>query len=292
MKIIISATVVLTLFISKLEAKIRYYNLFERIENSKIILLVELLETTEYYTIEIEDRLSSRIKLPRYAHYKVLKTLKGDFKKNTLLLDYKVTNEKYKPFICRPIASPIDCETAILFLEEENLLFEGFQGRQILEKEKIESYTNCLKKIIAVNKLKSQHERDISLLALYNTKNKVQKLMLKNAIAESWDLSRPIFGEFLVSILKNKAEDSDLRYRAVRKLGDLKDYRYLQVLTQSLDDSDLIVRKASIEALGEYKSKKAIQILKEYIRREKWDIGKDYANNIILQIESELTLGN
>ncbi|MEP7196522.1 MAG: hypothetical protein ABI851_08380 [Saprospiraceae bacterium] len=179
MKIIITLTVVLTIFVSKLEAKIRHYNLFELIENSKIILLVELLETTEYYIIENEDRLNSRIKLPRYAHYKVLNILKGDFKRTTLLLDYKVTNEKYEPFICRPIASPIDCEIAVLFLEEENLLFEGFQGRQILEKEKIESYTNCLKKIIAIKELNSQHERDISILALYNTKDKVQKLMLK-----------------------------------------------------------------------------------------------------------------
>lgn len=292
MKIILTVTIFLTVLISKIEAKIRHYNLFELIENSKTILLVELLKTTEYYTIENEEILPSSITLPRYAHYKVLNIIKGDFKKTTLVLDYKVTNEIYKPFICRPIASPIDCEIVILFLEEENLLFAGFQGKQVLEKEQVESYTNCLKNIIAINKLNNQHERDISLLALYNKNNKVQKSILKNAIAESWDLSRPIFGPFLESILKNKTEDSILRYRAARKLGDLKDNKYLEVFTQSLTDPDLTVRKVSIEALGEYKSQKAIQILKEYIKNEKWDIGKKYANSIILQFERELTPKN
>lgn len=292
MKIILAVIVTLTIFNSRIEAKIPHYNLLELIENSKLILLVELLETTEYYTIESENRLYSTIKFPRFAKYKVLNILKGNFGRNTFILDYKVTNEKYEPFICRPIATPKDCEIVVLFLEEENLIFAGFQGRQLLEKGQTESYTNCLKKIIAINELKSQDEKDISILALYNTKNKVQKLMLKNAIVESWDLSRPVFGPFLESILKNKAEDSNLRYMAARKLGDLKDNKYLDVLTQSLADSDLTIREVSIEALGEYKSNKVLLILKEYIRNEKWDIGKEYANSIILKIESELRLRN
>lgn len=79
---------------------------------------------------------------------------------------------------------------------------------------------------------------------------------------------------------------------AARKLGDLKDNRYLDVLTQSLADSDLTIREVSIEALGQYKSNKVVLILKEYIRNEKWDIGKEYANSIILKIESELRLRN
>lgn len=292
MKINLTIIVALTIFNSSIEAKIRHYNLLELIENSKLILLLKLLETTKYYTIESENRLYSTTKFPRFAKYKVLNILKGNFERNTFILDYKVTNEKYEQFICRPIATPKDYEIVMLFLEEENLIFAGFQGRQLLEKDQTESYTNCLKKIIAINELKSQDERDISILALYNTKNKVQKLMLKNAIVESWDLSRPIFGPFLESILKNKAEDSNLRYMAARKLGDLKDNKYLDVLTQSLADSDLTIREVSIEALGQYKSNKVVLILKEYIRNEKWDIGKEYANSIILKIESELRLRN
>ncbi|HRI34826.1 MAG TPA: hypothetical protein PLD02_13820 [Saprospiraceae bacterium] len=126
MKIILAVIVTLTIFNSRIEAKIPHYNLLELIENSKLILLVELLETTEYYTIESENRLYSTTKFPRFAKYKVLNILKGNFERNTFILDYKVTNEKYEPFICRPIATPKDYEIVMLFLEEENLIFAGF----------------------------------------------------------------------------------------------------------------------------------------------------------------------
>lgn len=76
--------------------------------------------------------------------------------------------------------------------------------------------------------------------------------------------------------------DTNLRMEAARKLGEAKDPKYLEVLTDGLKDSNKAIRWTAAEALWDLGDKRALPALIEYLEKsEAYEWGKVITMNAL-----------
>ncbi|MDH3445307.1 MAG: HEAT repeat domain-containing protein [Deltaproteobacteria bacterium] len=110
-------------------------------------------------------------------------------------------------------------------------------------------------------------------------------LLLFFALAAAFS---PVFGaaqpglDDLARLLADTAGDTNMRMDAARKLGEAKDSKYLQNLTDALKDDNKAIRWTAAEALWEMGDKRAVPALIAYLEKgEAYEWGKVVTMNAL-----------
>lgn len=114
-------------------------------------------------------------------------------------------------------------------------------------------------------------------------------LMLLVALAAAFS---PAFGaaqpglEDLAKLLADAKGDTNERMEAARKLGEAKDSKYLQFLTDALKDDNKAIRWTAAEALWEMGDKRAVPALIVYLEKgEAYEWGKVVTMNALAALK-------
>lgn len=91
--------------------------------------------------------------------------------------------------------------------------------------------------------------------------------------------------EHWAKVLANGKADTHMRLDAAKRLGEAKDPKYLQYLTETLKDGNKAVRWAAVEALWELGDKRAVPSLIEYLEKgEAYEWGKVLTMNALASL--------
>lgn len=281
--------ITISLFLSaNVFAKIRNYTLLEVIDGSSLIVHAKLLKSRGKF----EYAVNSKRYCERYGKYKIIEVLKGAYNKKTLELDYKKINEKYQPFICRPVTAPNSKNSVILFLTPDKILFAGFQGKLYINKG-TEEYVNAIKQIIRISTLQEDEIHE-ELSKAYYSDNRILKKFAKDIIVPSWSLISALYSPILVEVLGDKkdkllghkaAERLSMRYKAAKRLGTIQSKGTFKILSEYLYDDERLIRKACAEALGDLGDKRAIKVLESFIKNEQWENARYAAESSIRKLQ-------
>ena len=109
---------------------------------------------------------------------------------------------------------------------------------------------------------------------------------------------RPLFAaeapelDQLAKIVADAKADTNMRMDAAIKLGQTKDPKYLQLLTDALKDSNKAIRWTAAEALWELGDKRAVAALIEYLEKgEAYEWGKVIAKNALACFKNPRSVG-
>lgn len=262
------------------DAKIYEFSLEEKIKSAELILFAEKINDKGSYqsSDELPFKQKNKNISPRYTIFSVKTVLKGEYPHKTITLDYKKTNEKYHPFICRPrVTSPLK-KDAILFLEKDNIVFAGFQGQIALDSDSANPYTNALEKIIAVV-LKDESNKVHELIAASNSDDKYLKNLAKQIIIGTWDnINESRYIPVMIGVLKYPKNNNAFKNTAISMLGRMKAKEAFDLIKDCmLQDKDKISRKLCVESLVLIDGQKAIPWLEKYLEIETWEPGKKAA---------------
>ena len=230
---------------SKVEAKILIYTLLERTRKSEIVALAKCINIQdEEYELDLSMMApEEKLKSPRFAVYEIIEMWKGKYDKDALLLDYKLTNEKYRPFICRPAVHPAAGELVILFLEKNFVIFAGFQGKISVDEKSLPLYRDAIMKFLKLDTL-SEKEKVLSTIKMVDDRNRYVK---ESMLRELNEIDNTKYGIEIANLLKHK--DAFVRQRAMSALIRTKDKRVVPLVIEALKDSDPRVRKESTTVL-------------------------------------------
>jgi len=109
---------------------------------------------------------------------------------------------------------------------------------------------------------------------------------------------RPLFAaeapelDQLAKIVADAKADTNMRMDAAIKLGQTKDSKYLQLLTDALKDSNKAIRWTAAEALWELGDKRAVAALIEYLEKgEAYEWGKVITMNALASFKDPRSIG-
>ena len=126
--------------------------------------------------------------------------------------------------------------------------------------------------------------RSASSRHVLNLLSAVAALLLV-ALAASFSASLGAEGanlDDLAKVLADAQKDTNTRMEAAIKLGQAKNPKYLQFLTEALKDSDKAIRWTAAEALWEMGDKKAVPALIDYLEKgEAYEWGKVVTMNAL-----------
>jgi HEAT repeat protein len=272
--------------------KIYHFTLLEKTRGAEIILLAKCIKIQdEKYELEFPKIPEEKFKANRFAVYKKIEIWKGRYDKDTKTLYYKHTNEKYRPFICRPAVQPVIDEQVILFIEKDFAIFAGFQGKIQIDEEKIPLYRDAIKKFLELDTL-SGRKKIFSTIKMIDDNN---PYLRESMLRELHEIDNTTYGVEIANLLKHKnvsvrqsaisaligtkkkevvplviaaLKDSDPRVRtdAVTVLWRIDDERITPALMKSFNDESAQVRKGVIFALSRRKSKESIPLYLKALR--------------------------
>lgn len=114
-----------------------------------------------YFKKKISDA-NPKYSFDRYAQYRIKRVFKGHYNRDTLIIDYKKTNRKYEPFVCRPPAYSSKAKESILFANKDMTLFNGYQGQIVLREKtsnaSILSFSRIVHAVLAGDNQSLAHE--------------------------------------------------------------------------------------------------------------------------------------
>ena len=268
-------------------AKIRNYTWLEKIQNSTLIVLAELTETKGSFK-KINAKSGKEDIFKRYATYKVKEVLKGSYNTQILQIDYKEVNDKYEPFECRPPTFPNDNEKLVLlFLENEKMIFEGFQGKLYLKKDNEKAYVEAFRELTKIASIDNTNEKEKKLLKVSNSKNNILKNISKEIIVESWEFKGQEYIPVLIEVLGDTKAETLLRMRAVDRLSSIKIDNALQLFSKYLYDNNQSVRTSCAKAIGESGDKRGVAILEKFIQQERYDIAITVAKTSLKKLKEK-----
>lgn len=226
-----------TIVASDVHAKIYIFTLLEKTRGAEIILLARCIKIQDQkYELEFPKIPGKEFKADRFAVYKIMEVWKGKYDKDTIILDYKLTNEKYKPFICSPaVHSAID-EQVILFIEKDFAIFAGFQGKIRIDEEKVPLYQDAIMKFLELDTL-GEREKVLATIKMVEDNNAYVR---ESILRELREIDNTTYGIQIASLLEHK--DVLVRQRAISALVRTKDKRVVPLVIKALKDSDSRVR--------------------------------------------------
>ncbi len=249
-KIILHNIVLVLLFLNivriNVYAKIYDFTVLEKVRESELIILAKCINIkSKKYDIVHPKMPDKTFKATRFATYKILEILKGKYDKDTLLLDFKLTNEKCKPIICSsPLhPSPSIDEQVILFLKEDFEIFAGFQGKVSVEKEKVALYRNAINKFIKLDTLGGRKKILVTIKMIDDDNRHVRESISR----ELHEVDNTIYGIQIANLLKHK--EISVRQGAMSALIRTKDKRVVPLVISALKDSDPNVRRDAATVL-------------------------------------------
>ena len=226
----------LTIISSEVYANIYHFTLLEKTRKSEAIVEAKCISIQdEKYDLEL-SKMQEKLKAARFAVYKIMETWKGQYDKETLLLDYKFTNEKYKPFVCRPAVHPTIDEQVILFIEKDFAIFEGFQGKIPIDEKKVPLYQDAITKFLELDTLKDR-EKVLATIKMVDDDNPYVK---ESIFRELREIDNTLYGLEIANLLKHK--DVSVRRSAINALTRSKDKRIVPLAIAALKDLDSQVR--------------------------------------------------
>lgn len=211
--LIISAFILLAMFQINAQARIYILTLLEKTRASEFIFLAKCVNISdEKYKITSPKLPDKKIQVPRFAAYKIIEVWKGEYDKNTITLDYKFTNEKYKPIICSPsIKREID-EQVVLFIEKDMAIFHGFQGKIQVDEKSAALYRDAVKKFRQLDIL-TEKEKVLAIIEMVDSNNlQVRESMLRDLR----EVDNNIYGVEIAHLLEH--EDTWIRQSAISAL--------------------------------------------------------------------------
>lgn len=259
---IILVLILLTIIQLEVHGKIYHFTLSEKTRGAEVILLAKCIKIQdEKYEVKGLPP-ESGFKSPRFAVYKIIAIWKGQYDNDTIILDYKFTNEKYKPFICNPAVHPVINEQVILFIEKDFAIFAGFQGKIQIDEEKIFLYRDAITKFL---KLDSQTGRKkiLSTIKMLDDNN---PFLRESMLRELHKIDNTTYGVEIANLLKHR--DVSVRQGAISALIGTKEKEVVPFVIASLKDSGPRVRADATTVLWRIDDKRITAALMEAFNDE------------------------
>lgn len=266
----------------------------EKIRESQLVLLVKCTYVEdEIFSIEFDDYPGEPYTGTRYGHYEILEIMKGESPIYPLRIDYKLTIQKYPPFIEGITPKPSDLElyfgpreneSVILFVEEDSIIQFGIQGKVKLNRSEIPLFRDAVTKAIELDNADQDQKAN---LIIDNLKSD-NKYIIHIARDGFWGIDRDKYVLRIAGLLKSEDESiirlaldklmgatdtaitklilpflnddrAEIRERSARVLGSIPDERSIAALIESYNDPDSKVRGRVISALlHQYRAAKSI----------------------------------
>ncbi len=221
----------------RVDAKIYNYTLLEKTRGAELIVLAK------YGSIKDEKYELSSTMFPRFAEYRITEVWKGSYVEDAMLLDYKNTNDKYEPFICRPAVHPIPDELVIFFLEKDLAIFAGFQGKIVIVPGKVSLYSDAIEKFLKLDEFQGREKVLLTLKMVEDGNPHVRESMLR----ELHNIDKTAYGIEIAGLLNNK--DVLVRRSAIKALDGTEDKRTRPFVLSALKDPDSKVREGATYVL-------------------------------------------
>lgn len=247
-------------------AKIIHFTLLEKTRGSEIVLLAKCIRIQdEKYKLQL-GRLRIEREANRFADYKIIEIWKGRYDKDILTLDYKLTNERYKPFGCQPAVCPAIDELIVLFIEKGATIFAGFQGKISVNKDEVSLYKEAIKKFIELDTFRDK-EKVLATIKMIDDNNPYVK---ESVLGELHKIDNTAYGIEIARLLEHK--DVLVRQRAMSALVGTKDKKVVSFVIRALKDSDPRVRADATTVLWRIDDERITPVLMESFNDESADV--------------------
>lgn len=204
----------------------------------------------------------------RYGIYKIMEVWKGDYKDNTIRVDYKKTNEKYFPSGGCVIMYPPDGrlnfqpelnEIVVLFLEDDSSIYIGRQGKVAVEDSTIESYRDAVANAVRLDRLSEDDRVDMIFEDLEDKNLFIRASMQREFI----EIDKEKYGPKIAQLLNKN--DSSIKQLALFTLNGTRDTSLISFIIPLLNDTSAYVRRSAADVLRRIPDERAIPpLIKSY----------------------------